>query len=81
MTGARQPRRRHAQIHLPPLQPDEAVLLVNFLERAITAVWRAHGDAMADFLGRVAPDSQMMVKPYDAVWSGSEEASGPPRRQ
>ena len=63
-------RRRHAQIHLPPLDPDQAVVLVNILEKAIEAVWRAHGDAMADYLGRVAPDS--MPRPPDAVWSGRE---------
>jgi hypothetical protein len=61
-------RRRHARIHLPPLDPDQAVVLVNIMEKAIKAVWRAHGDAMADYLGRVAPDS--MPRPPDAVWSG-----------
>ena len=63
-------RRRQARIHLPPLDPDQAVVLVNILEKAIEAIWRAHGDAMADYLGRVAPDS--MPRPPDAVWSGRE---------
>lgn len=59
--------RRHARIHLPPLDPDQAVVLVNILEDAIRAIWRAHGDAMADYLGCVAPDS--MPRPPGAVWS------------
>lgn len=67
---ARRPVRRHARIHLSPLDPDQAVVLVNILEKVIEAVWRAHGDAMADYLGRVAPDS--MPRPPDAVWSGRE---------
>jgi hypothetical protein len=65
----RRPVRRHARIHLPPLDPDQAVTLVNILEKAIQAVWRAHGDAMADYLGCVAPGS--MPRPPDAVWSGN----------
>jgi hypothetical protein len=43
------PRRRkpHAQLHLPVLTAEQALLLVNVLERVITAIYRAHGDAMA----------------------------------
>ena len=63
-------RRRHARIHLPALEPDQAVILVQVLERAVGAIWRAHGDEMADFLGRVAPNS--MPRPYDAIWSGTD---------
>lgn len=45
------PRRsRRAQFHLPPLDADEALTLVNILERAIAAIWRAHGEAMAELL-------------------------------
>ena len=40
-------RRPHAQIHLPPLSPRDALFAVAVLERAIAAIWRAHGDAMA----------------------------------
>jgi hypothetical protein len=43
-------RRPHAQIHLPPLAPHDALALVNTLERAIAAIWRAHGLQMADLL-------------------------------
>ena len=39
-------RRSHAQIHLPPLSPGDALLAVAVLERAIAAIWRAHGDQM-----------------------------------
>jgi hypothetical protein len=40
----------HARIHLPPLSADYALTLVAILERAIRAVWRAHGDRMAELL-------------------------------
>ena len=41
-------RRPHPQIHLPALEAQEALLLVAICERIITAIWRAHGDAMAN---------------------------------
>jgi hypothetical protein len=50
-------RPRRAQIHLPPLTGEEAHLLVALLDRAIAAVWRAHGHDMAVFLGHDFPDS------------------------
>jgi hypothetical protein len=37
----------HAQVHLPPLTPDEALVFVNILDCLMTAIWRAHGPAMA----------------------------------
>jgi hypothetical protein len=39
--------RRHAQIHLPPLDPSYALTLVDIFERAIEAIWRAHSERMA----------------------------------
>ena len=45
------PRRRarpHPQIHLPPLDAGYALTLVDIFERAIAAIWRAHGDRMAE---------------------------------
>lgn len=42
------PRRPHAQIHLPPLSSDYALTLVDIFERAITAIWNAHGDSMSN---------------------------------
>ena len=51
----RRPPRRHAQLHLPPLDGEEACHLVALLEKAIRAIWRAHGDAMADVIGRDHP--------------------------
>lgn len=49
--GAGRPRRlHHAQIHLPPLSADYALTLVGIFERAIEAVWRAHGEAMGRIL-------------------------------
>ncbi len=40
--------RRHTQIHLPPLDAGYALTLVDICERAIAAIWRAHGDRMAE---------------------------------
>ena len=42
------PHRRHAQIHLPPLDAGYALTLVDIFERAIAAIWRAHGQRMAE---------------------------------
>jgi hypothetical protein len=43
-------RRPHPQLHLPPLNGHEALLLVTICERLIAAVWRAHGEVMGDIL-------------------------------
>jgi hypothetical protein len=52
MTGPTPPRGRrprpHAQLHLPALSPEQALLLVQVLERAIAALYRAHGEAMVE---------------------------------
>jgi hypothetical protein len=42
---------------------------VHVLQRAVDAIWRAHGDAMADFQGRAFPD---VTPPPDAI-DGSEQ--------
>ncbi len=57
-------RLRHAQIHLPPLTGEQAWFVADVLERALSAIWRTHGDDMADFQGRVFPD---IPPPPDAV--------------
>jgi hypothetical protein len=41
-------RSRRAQIHLPPLDAGYALTLVGILERAIDAIWRAHGHSMSE---------------------------------
>lgn len=46
----RRRRGRHTQIHLPRLDAGYALTLVDIFERAIAAVWRAHGDRMAELL-------------------------------
>jgi hypothetical protein len=46
----RRARARHPQIHLPPLGAGYALTLVDIFERAIDAIWSAHGDRMADLL-------------------------------
>jgi hypothetical protein len=43
-------RQRQAHLTLPPLSGSEAALLVAIFERATSALWRAHGDAMIDVL-------------------------------
>jgi hypothetical protein len=53
----KRPRHRYVQIHLPPLTGEQAYILAAILERAVSAIWRAHGDDMADFQGRVFPDA------------------------
>lgn len=45
--------RDHAQVHLPPLTPHEALVFVNLLEKICRALWRAHGTGMAQILQRV----------------------------
>jgi hypothetical protein len=46
----------HAQLHLPVLSPDEALVFVNILDRLIAAIWRAHGPAMAARLDEIHDD-------------------------
>lgn len=41
---------RRAQIHLPPLGAGYALTLVAIFEQAIAAIWRAHGESMAQLL-------------------------------
>lgn len=54
-------KRPHARIHLPPLQAHDALALVTVLERAIAAIWRAHGDAMADLQAACDVDTPLTV--------------------
>jgi hypothetical protein len=49
------PSRRHAQIHLPPLDAGYALTLIDIFQRAIDAIWRAHGDRMAQLSNLRAP--------------------------
>ena len=57
-------RPRRAQITLRLLSGEQAFLLANALERLANAIYRAHGDAIADFQGRAFPD---LPPPPDAV--------------
>jgi hypothetical protein len=56
----------HAQIHFPPLTGEAALLVANLLDRAIAALWRAHGDAMADLLACRDPDAALPGEPDDS---------------
>lgn len=66
-------RPRHAQLHLPPLRAEDALLVVNVLQKAMAAIWRAHGEAMADYLQVAYAGS--MPRPPGAVWCGNSNAS------
>ena len=52
-TTRRGPR---VMIRLPALTPQEAWAAAALLERLQRAIWRVHGDAMADYQGAVFPD-------------------------
>ena len=45
----------HAQVHLPPLTAEEALLLCNLMDRAIAALWRTHGHSMGALLAQLDP--------------------------
>jgi hypothetical protein len=62
----RRPPLPHAQIHLPPLDAASALTIVDVFERAIAAIWRAHGDAMADLQAVRGIETP---RPLDAVWT------------
>jgi hypothetical protein len=64
----------HAQIHLPPLTAEEALLLSNLLDRAIAALWRTHGDAMADLLACLDPDAALSPHPSDSIAPAATES-------
>ena len=68
----------HAQLHLPPLTPEEALLLCNLLDRAIAALWRTHGDAMADLLACIDPDATLPTEPEDPPPSPAPPAADDP---
>ena len=66
----------HAQIHLPPLTADQALLLANLLDRAIAALWRTHGDAMADRLACIDPDSAITAQsPDDVIVTSADDCA------
>jgi hypothetical protein len=64
---------RHAQIHLPSLDPHCALALVNVLDRAIAAIWRAHDDGMAELLQQ--PASARSLPPPEYIDDGDSNAS------
>jgi hypothetical protein len=48
---------------------DEALTVVALLAKAVEAIWRAHGDAMAD---RLAAAGVETPRPEDARWDGNQ---------
>ncbi len=66
MTTPKRPRKRRATIRLPALDSHQALVLVDLLERTQRAIWRAHGDAMADRLAALGIETP---PPIDAVFT------------
>lgn len=69
----RRRRRSHAQIDLPSLTGEQAYLLAGLLERAVSAIWRAHGEDMADFQGRAFPDAPPPSDAVDVIDNGKAD--------
>ena len=60
---------RRAYITLPPLDSGQALAVVDVLERAIAAIWRTHGDGMADHLAMLGVDTP---QPPDAITTNGD---------
>lgn len=77
----RRPRRRGtprgARIHLPPMSAQNALLVTDVVERILRALWRAHGDAIADYLGRVDPDRMIAWQSPDDVVTRKPDPDDP----
>lgn len=70
----RSPRARplpRARLILPPLSGEQALQIVNILDRAIAAIWRAHGDAMGDCLSDLRPHHSRDRTPDEESAQGS----------
>jgi hypothetical protein len=61
------PRLPRARLTLPPLSGADALAIVNILDRAIAAIWRAHGYAMADCLADLHPRPPRCVAGQRAI--------------
>jgi len=57
------PKRPYAQLHLPALTAEEALLIAGIFQKAADAIWRAHGREMARFLGHEPPQDCMRDDP------------------
>lgn len=66
-------RMRSVQVRLPPLTPEEAVILADVLEELVGAVWKTFGDGMADYLGAVDPEGMPEQDPPD-IQEGLQQA-------
>ena len=63
---SRQVRLPYAQVRLPSLSTDDALTLVDILERIVEAIWRGHGDAMAE---EQASRGEETPRPPEAEWA------------
>ncbi len=62
---SRQGRLPYARVRLPSLSTDDALTLVDVLEPIVEAIWRTHGDAMAE---EQALRGEETPRPPDAEW-------------
>jgi len=59
------------------LNGEQAYITARILESLISALWRAHGDAMADFQGRAFPDDGCY---YSSLYGPfPDDMNGPPK--
>ena len=59
---------------LPPMSLWEACLLCNVLEEAVSVIYRAFGDELADCRAMRGDDTP---RPKDAVWASSRDDTDP----
>ena len=59
-------------IFTPRLTGEQAYMTAKVLENMVSALWRAYGDDMADFQGRVFPDEP---SPYEAVYCSEKDSA------
>lgn len=72
----RRPPPPHAQAHLPALDGEDALLVVNILQRVADAIWRAHGPAMHASLEEARCNVPTTVRP--ASYSSEHDDALPP---
>jgi len=74
---ARSRRLPRACLILPALSGPQALELVNLLDRTIAAIWRAHGQAMAECLSDLRPRPRRARSPELQAAAGPAPAEAP----
>jgi len=65
---------RPVRVTLPPMTATEAGQLLDVLDRLTAALWRTHGDALADYAAARGLD---MPRPPGARWVGRRGPAPP----